>query len=60
MLRQKELEKATTIKGPEMAAAVNGLLKKVRKETIIKCKLLLTLALVSFEDYEGLQGRIVV
>ncbi|CCO30582.1 DNA-directed RNA polymerase III subunit C34 [Rhizoctonia solani AG-1 IB] len=28
MLRQKELEKATTIKGPEMAAAVNGLLKK--------------------------------
>ncbi|CEL58998.1 DNA-directed RNA polymerase III subunit C34 [Rhizoctonia solani AG-1 IB] len=28
MLRQKELEKATTIKGPDMAAAVNGLLKK--------------------------------
>ncbi|EUC61225.1 DNA-directed RNA polymerase III subunit rpc6, putative [Rhizoctonia solani AG-3 Rhs1AP] len=28
MLRQKELEKSTTIKGADMAAAVNGLLKK--------------------------------
>ncbi|KAF8688384.1 RNA polymerase Rpc34 subunit, partial [Rhizoctonia solani] len=28
MLRQKELEKATTIKGADMVAAINGLLKK--------------------------------
>lgn len=29
MLRQKELEKRITVKGADMAAAVNGLLKKV-------------------------------
>jgi hypothetical protein len=33
MLRQKELERQITFKGADMAAAVNGLLKKVCIET---------------------------
>lgn len=35
MLRQKELEKRITVKGADMAAAVNGLLKKVSRTRLL-------------------------
>ena len=35
MLRQKDLEKRITVKGADMAAAVNGLLKKVSLTSLL-------------------------